>query len=274
MLRRVFTFVPVILLLGAALLLFFVNLAGANPSGVLGKFYWSEVDSSSFNAPWDKARWTLYSLCGEQNGRNYDCTSTKAAFPYSPKDNFGSAENLPQEFIKHRKTYYYLSRFAYAFFLIGIVFAILAIIPTVLSCCLSGFITGILGSIAAGVSLLFTTAGAALNTAAHIKGRNAFNKAGFTSSVSSVMFGITWAAVACLLLSFLWMCFVAGRGASKKLYSGRDDHEAHSEVKAASSESSRNDHVIYNDTQYDPYAQQYAPPPEQKKSKFFLRRTQ
>lgn len=250
MLRRILTFVPLILLLGSALLLFFINLAGANNHGVLGRFYWSEVDSSDFSDH-AKTRWTLYSQCDEKDGKNVNCSSTKAAYPYSPADNFG-ASKVPQEFVKHRKVYYYLSRFAYAFFLIGIVFAIIALVPVLLSCFASGYITGILSSIATGIALFFTTGGVAFNTAAHIKGRNAFNKAGYSSRVSSVMFGIAWACVACLLLAFIWMCVVSGKGAARryrKNHLNDEPHESYAERKTTSTDSSPN-RLVYNDEEF------------------------
>lgn len=252
MLRRIFTIVPIFLLIGASLLLFFINLAGANNSGVLANFYWSEVDARQFDIGRNKVRWTLYSICGVKDGDNADCSSTSPAYPYSPVDNFDSLENIPKEFIDNRDTYYYLSRFAYAFFLIGIVFAIIALIPTLLSCCVSGYVTGILSSIAVGIALLFTAAAASFNTAAHVKGRNAFRDAGYSSNIGTNLFAVTWAAVACLLLSFIWMCCVAIRGASKKLKHA-DDHESYVENKNSSSISSDEQQIF--STHYSQYEQ-------------------
>lgn len=250
MLRRVFTIIPLVLLAGASLLLFFINLAGTNNSGFLAKFYWSEVDSRDFDTSRDKVRWTLYSICAVKDGDNSDCTGASPAYPYSPVDNFDSLDNIPQKFIDNRDTYYYLSRFAYAFFLIGIVFSVLALIPTALSCCLSGFVSGILSSIATGIALLFTAGGASFNTAAHVMGRNAFRDAGYSSNIGTNLFAVTWAAVACLLISFFWMCCVATRGASKKMRSS-EDHESYAENKPSSSISSNENQMF--DSNYNQY---------------------
>lgn len=289
MLRRILTIIPLVLLCGAALLLFFINLTGANNSGVLGEFYWSEVDNAKdFGLPWDKARWTLYSICGVKGGRNYDCSSTTPAYPYSPVDNFSSTDNVPQSFIDNRDTYYYLSRFAYAFFLIGIVFSIIGLIPTLLSCCVKGFVTGILSSVAIGIALLFTLAGACVVTGCHVLGRNAFNDNGYNSSVSAKTFGILWAAVACLLISFIWMCVVSAKGGIKKHRKNGEDHESYAEHKEPSSEfshynenSSYNNEAAYNNdaaynnnayneqSSYNQYEAEEAP----KKKKFFFSRS-
>lgn len=219
MLRRIFTFVPIILLLGLALLLFFINLVGANNTSILGNFYWSKVSGNNLPAPngFLTVRWTSYNICNELGGRNVDCTSTRPAFPYSPRDNFGTSEGIPQTFVKDRDTYYYLTRFAYAFYLVGLVFALLALIPVIFSCFTSGFLTGAFSLAVSGVALLFTAAATALITAAHVKGRNAFNSAGFNSSLGVKMFGIAWAATGALLLAFLWMVCVSSVAGSRKL---------------------------------------------------------
>lgn len=278
MLRRLLTVVPLILLLGAALLLFFINLTGANNSGVLGEFYWSEVDGArDFGMPWDKARWTLYNLCGvNKDGRNYDCTSTTPAYPYSPVDNFATTRDIPQTFIDNRDTYYYLSRFAYAFFLVGIVFSVIAVFPTLLSCCVKGFITGILSSVATGIALLFTAAGAAVVTGAHVMGRNAFNDDGHSSHVSAKNFGILWAAVACLLISFVWMCVVSAKGAAKKHHQKHADDATSFDHKEESSSFShyQEDHSnpdpnpYEEQTSYTPYEEPEAKPAS--KRRFFF----
>lgn len=286
MMRRFLTLIPIILLLGAALLLFFVNLVGANNSGVLGEFYWSEVETNG--TPWTsfgKTRWTLYNMCGVKDGKNFDCTSTTPAYAYSPADNFDSTKGLPESFSDNRDTYYYLTRFAYAFLLIGIVFSVVSLVPVILSCCLSGFVSGILSSVATGIALLFTVAGAAVITAAHVRGRNVFNDNGYSAHVSAKSFGILWAAVACLLISFIWMCVVSGKGAAHKYKKrhGDDYEESNSEPKVSSSEESNynNQNMTYNDNDsfnnQNPYNQSTyngEPEPEPKQSRrFFFNRS-
>lgn len=219
MLRRIFTIVPIVLLLGLALLLFFINLVGANNTSVLGDFYWSKVSGNGLPAPngFQTVRWTSYNICNELGGRNSGCTSTKAAYPYSPKDNFGTSDGIPKTFVKDRNTYYYLTRFAYAFYLVGLVFALFALIPVIFSCFTSGFITGAFSLAVSGLALLFTAAATAFITAAHVKGRNAFRNAGFLAGLGVKMFGIAWAATAALLLAFLWMVCVSSVAGSRRM---------------------------------------------------------
>ncbi|RLV85137.1 Protein SUR7 [Meyerozyma sp. JA9] len=255
MLRRIFTIVPLILLLGSTLLLVFMNIVGANNSSILGDFYWSEADTSSISkANFPKTRWTSYNMCGVKNGRNSNCLSAAPAYPFSPEDNFSTKQGIPQSFVDHRSTYYYLTRFAYVFFLIGIFFTVVALIPVALSMCLTGFVSGILSSVAVGLALLFVAAGASVMTAAHVKGRNAFRNAGMSADLGVKMFAITWAAVACLLLSLLFMCVVSGRAGARKVQRRSDFYEDKPAPARSTSSSS------FDRTAVEPYASQQAEP--------------
>lgn len=239
MLRRLSAIFPIILLLGAGLLLFFINLSGATNTGVLSRFYWSEADTSNISgARFQKTRWTLYSSCEGSSGTNSDCTKHTPAYPYSPKDNFGESSSLPSSFDSDRDTYYYLSRFAYAFFLIGLVFTIVAIFPVLLTLFTSGFITGLISTLSVGLALLFTITAACLITAAHVKGRNAFKNNGHSAHLGVKAFGITWAAVACLLLSFVWAITISSLGGRTAYLRHQENKRASYEQKSVSSSAS------------------------------------
>lgn len=217
MLRRIFTIIPFILLLISAVLLVFMNIVGANNTSVLGKFYWSEATTSLIaKADFEKTRWTSYNICGVRNDRNVNCKPASPAYPYSPEDNFATKDDIPRTFVTDRSLFYYLTRFAYAFFLIGLFFTVVALVPVGLSMCLSGFVSGMLSSLAVGLALLFVAAGASVMTAAHVKGRNAFRNAGMSAGLGVKMFAITWASVACLILTFIFMCVVSGRAGAHK----------------------------------------------------------
>merc|ERR1712113_669368 len=54
---------------------------------------------------------------GVQNGNNNDCTSTRAAQPFNPVGNFGTSSGLPDRFGSENH-FYYLSRFAWVFYII------------------------------------------------------------------------------------------------------------------------------------------------------------
>lgn len=199
---RAFTIVPIFFLLGSALLLILTVINGAGTSSILGKFYWSETDTSDIpGAQFGRTRWTFYRTCGVRDGHNADCTKSSAAYPYSPKDNFGSELGLPNTFISSRDTFYYLSRIGWAFILVGLFFTVVALIVVPLNFCLA--IGGALAAISTFLAFLFVITAACLITAAHVKGRNAFNNAGHSSKIGAKAFGILWAAVACLLITFV-----------------------------------------------------------------------
>ncbi|CAI5760178.1 unnamed protein product [Candida verbasci] len=199
---RALTIIPIFFLLGSTLLLLLTIINGSGTSSILGKFYWSETDTSGIEgAPFDRTRWTFYRICDvSSDGRNSNCQKSSAAYPYSPKDNFNSEEGLPNSFIDDRNTYFYLSRCGWAFILVALVFAVLALIFVPINFCTS--IGGTIGSIFTFISFLFTITAAALITAAHVKGKHEFNNAGHSTNLGAKAFGILWAAVACLLISF------------------------------------------------------------------------
>lgn len=199
---RAFTLVPIFFLLGSTLLLILTVINGSGTSSILGKFYWSETDTSGIpGAQFGRTRWTFYRSCGVRNGHNADCTKSSVAYPYSPKDNFNSEQGLPESFISSRKTYYYLSRIGWAFTLVGLFFTVVALIVVPLNFCFA--IGGALAAISTFLAFLFVITAACLITAAHVKGRNAFNNAGHSSKIGAKAFGILWAAVACLLITFV-----------------------------------------------------------------------
>lgn len=199
---RALNIIPVFFLVGSVLLLILTIINGAGTSSVLGKFYWSETDTSGLTGvPYNKTRWTFYRMCGVDHNKNAHCGKSQAAFPYSPEDNFGRNSGIPQNFIDDRDTYYYLSRVGWAFILVGLFFGVAAMVAAPLNFCY--FVAGIVGLTTAFVSLLFTITAACCITAAHTKGRREWNRAGFPTVLGAKAFGILWTAVACLLISFV-----------------------------------------------------------------------
>ncbi|KAI5970763.1 FMP45 [Candida margitis] len=199
---RAFTIVPIFFLLGSALLLILTAINGAGTSSILGKFYWSQTDTSNIpGAQFQTTRWTFYRSCDVKDGHNYNCTKSKPAYPYSPKDNFGSESGLPNTFVSSRDTYYFLTRIGWAFILVALFFTVVALVVVPLNFCFA--IGGALAAISTFLAFLFTITAACLITAAHVKGRNAFNNAGHKSRLGAKAFGILWAAVACLLITFI-----------------------------------------------------------------------
>ncbi|KAL6451508.1 SUR7 Protein SUR7 [Candida maltosa Xu316] len=213
---RALTILPIFFLLGSVLLLVLTVINGAGTSSILGRFYWSQTDTSGLTGvPFSTTRWTFYRICDVVNNKNANCEKSKAAFPYSPKDNFGADSGIPQDFIDNRDTYFFLSRCGWAFILVGLFFAVVALVLTPLNLCFT--IGGVLGSVSTFISLLFVTTAAALITAAHVKGRNKWNDAGFSSKIGAASFGILWASVATLLISFVTLVLASIFGRRSRL---------------------------------------------------------
>ncbi|KAK6460959.1 endocytosis/sphingolipid biosynthesis/sporulation effector [Scheffersomyces coipomensis] len=206
MLKGLFTSFSFLFLLGAGLLLFLTNLNGGANSSVLRRFYWLQVDTSGISGISESPiRWTLYNICQVDGNKNTNCGKTKAAFPFSPADNFKDASSqLPQDFVNNRDTYFYLSRCAYAFLLVALAFTIFSIIIFIITPFIKVYVITPLFNF---IALLFDVAGAACLTAAYVKGRREFNDAGHTAKINALSFGLLWASVACLILSFIGTIF-------------------------------------------------------------------
>lgn len=214
MFKGIFTLVPLIFLLGSALLLFLVNLNGTTTSSIFKDIYWSQTETGDLTGSnFRTTRWTSYGICDvDLNGHSINCTKHKAAYPYSPQDNFGTLNELPNDFKTSRDTYFYLSRVAYALFLVGLAFTVFAIIPLFLSiCCAGGLFTNICAFLVF-LAFFFTLAAACLITAVHVLGRNTFSDDNFSSKLGKTLFGLTWASVATLLISFIFTCLIGRSG--------------------------------------------------------------
>lgn len=128
----------------------------------------------------------------------------------------------------HSRThkYYYLTRFMFAFVLIGLFFAVCALFLGLLALC--SRIGSFLSSALCLVALFFQTLTAALMTAAYVMGRNNFRSQGKGASLGRYNFGFMWAAVACLFISTVLFCIggtassSSGHSKSRKSGGGRN----------------------------------------------------
>lgn len=74
-------------------------LAGTRNVNPLNQIYFLQADTGRIPGAPQQARWTLWNSCETSpNGRN-DCTFTRAAYPFDPRRNFASEENVPVEFL-------------------------------------------------------------------------------------------------------------------------------------------------------------------------------
>lgn len=211
--RPIFGILSLILLAGAVLLQFFLILAGTTNTTPINHVYFLETTTNGIPGARNPSRWMLLYICGADGSRNANCGSPVPALPFDPprNNNFGTEEGIPDAFIGTNR-YFYLSRFAFAFFLISLFFGVVALLTGVLALCTR--LGAYLSSANAFVALGFQTLFAALMTAWSVLGRNHFRSAGQDASLGRYAYGFTWAAVACYLLSTIFFCI--GGSAGKK----------------------------------------------------------
>lgn len=244
-------------------------MAGSQNASPLNKFYWLQADTSGISGAPSTTRWTLYNRCEVSGGDNVHCTKTTAAYPFDPVRNFGTSTGVPSALADHRKTYYYETRFAFAFYLIAIFFDFFAFVFS---------FVGIPSRLGSGLSALsdilafvFSAAASALITACYVKAKNAFKDDGHSAKLGVKMFAFTWTVVFLHILCFFFSCCAcAGR---KKSYGSDDAYYSSSAVGGFSGTSLRRNrsekeigstpaqkrgffHVKRKDTEYDSESQQ------------------
>ncbi|KAK9359743.1 SUR7/PalI family-domain-containing protein [Lipomyces starkeyi] len=206
---------PFILLSGATLLLLFIILAGVKDSNPLNRIFYFEADTSGIgNAP-PTSRWTLWNVCGVSNGLNSDCSSNKPAYAFQPDVNFGSTSGVPSAILNNHSTYYYLSRFSFAFFLIATIFSGFAFLSGLFAL-FSRLATAVTAGLALA-ALITAIIASSLATALYVKARGAFHSEGRSAHLGVKLFAFAWTSVACLILCSVGylLLFRAGRARSR-----------------------------------------------------------
>ncbi len=205
-----------LLVAGATLCLLFVVFSGSVSNFPFDEFYWLQVDTSTIHdAGSDVTRWTFWGLChptAYESSKNGNCTSQGPDLPLSPLDNFGNSTSLPQDFVVNRDTYYYLSRFAFPFLLVALIFSGVSFICYIFSPCWKSMrrVTTFFVTFA----MIFVLAGSACQTAVSVLAKQKFSDSGRSAKIGPSMMGLCWAAVACLLIVFFLTCC----GAVRKAY--------------------------------------------------------
>jgi len=156
-------FVSLTLLAGGIVLQFFLILSGAVSSAPIDLFYFLEASTNGIADARNPSRWTFFSICGvdPSTGHNANCGAVVPALPFDPPRNFGSTDGIPEQFIGTH-TYYYLSRFMFAFFLMALFFAAVALATGALALC--SRLGGYLSAMTTLVALFFQALAAALMT--------------------------------------------------------------------------------------------------------------
>ena len=92
--------VSLIILAGGVLLQLFTILSGGVNSSPINKFYFLEAgDIGSISGARNPSRWTFFAICGAENGLNANCGKPVPALPFDPPRNFGTTQNVPEQFI-------------------------------------------------------------------------------------------------------------------------------------------------------------------------------
>lgn len=195
---------------GALVLMFLVMLAGTRERNPLNQIYFFRADTGGIpNAP-PVSQWTMWNRCEpDVSGRNTNCLSPRPAYPFDPPSNFGTGENVPENFIGTSR-YFYLTRFMFAFFLISMFFAVCAFFTGLLS--LISRLGGALSGLLALTALFFFSCVAALMTSAYVLGRRNFRNAGRATSIGVKAFAFVWTAWVCLLLASILYFTILGTG--------------------------------------------------------------
>lgn len=207
--------VSLLLIAGAIVMTFFIVLSGSHVGNPENQVYFLQADTGSISnansAYRNPARWTYLALCGVQNGKNANCNPTHAAFPFSPARNFDTTQGVPSAFIGTHH-YYYLSRFAWAFYIIALFFAVVAFFLGLLALCtrLGAYLSGLNAMLA----LFFQTLAAALMTAWTVQGRDHFRQNNTSASLGVKAYAFSWAPWACYFIATILFC--AGGGVDKK----------------------------------------------------------
>lgn len=138
-------------------------MSGAIKSSPINIFYFLEASTNGIANARNPSRWTYFAVCGADpsNGQNANCGSIVPALPFDPPRNFGTQDGVPEQFIGTHQ-YYYLSRFMFAFFLVALFFAAIALVSGLLALC--SRLGGYLSSMTTSVALFFQALASALMT--------------------------------------------------------------------------------------------------------------
>ncbi|CAD6446063.1 9aa202d9-4e5b-4990-9262-966e18b5ed7d [Sclerotinia trifoliorum] len=196
-----------LILIGASIMfMFFVILGGITQTTPLDKTQFLTADTSSIAGARPVSQWNYFRICGEGNT---DCGSSVPALPFGYAW-VGGGDGAPSSLLgSHAKnttssSYYYMWRFGWVFYLIGLFFTVFAFFASMLALCsrLGSFI----GAWLTMVALFFFSIAASLMTAEFVKARNRFHDAGINASLGRYAFGFTWAAWACLAIATILLC--------------------------------------------------------------------
>ncbi|GAP87160.1 putative SUR7 protein [Rosellinia necatrix] len=197
-----------VLLAGAGVLLFFVVLSGVTRTSPLRQTYFLAADTAGIRGARDVSQWTFFRVCGEGNA---GCGRAWPDYPVGwawSKDPTGT--DLPDRLIgSHGNgttsyTYFYLWRFGWVFYLLSLLFTVVAFFTGFVAC--FGRLGSAIAGITSSVALFFHTVAAVLMTVTFVKMRNEFNRVGRDAHIGVYAFGFTFGAWAALFIATALFC--------------------------------------------------------------------
>jgi len=214
--RPILGLLALLLLAGGIVMEFLVILSGLSQTPENQVYFLQAstngIRSSSANYH-NPARWTFLSLCGVSGGNNANCAGTVAGLTFDPVRNFQTTAGVPSPLL-NTSHYFYLSRFAWVFYLIAVFFAVVAFFVGLLALCTR--LGSYLASTTTFVALFFQALAASLMTAWTVQGRNAFRSAGQSANLGTKAYAFTWATFACFLLASIFFCLGGSIGSNDK----------------------------------------------------------
>ncbi|PGH09882.1 hypothetical protein AJ79_05609 [Helicocarpus griseus UAMH5409] len=212
--RPISALIALLFTAGSWIFMILTLIGGAQNKNPLDRTWFLEADTSRIPGAHPVSRWTFWGICGT-NGEKNDCGGTTAAFPLDPPShwNFGTTEGVPEGFIG-TSTYFYMTRFMFAFMLIGLFFIFLALVTGLLAMCTS--IGGWISAFLTVIGLIFQIVTTCLMTAAYVKGRNQFSGNGQPAKVGAKAFGWMWAATVTLFIASILYCVSGIRSGGRR----------------------------------------------------------
>ncbi|KAI1496631.1 SUR7 protein [Biscogniauxia marginata] len=206
---------------GSIVLLFFVILSGVQDTSPLNQTFFLSADTDGITGARQVSQWAYFYICGPGN------TDCSGAWPAPPVGWAWSAnpENAPEQLVGSyggnttSYSFFYLWRFGWVFYLITLVFSIVAFFTSFVACC--GRLGSAIAGFAALVALVFHTVAVSLMTASFVKMRNAFLAAGRDASLGQYGFGFSWGSWAALLVATVLLCVGMRDGGSGRGTFGR-----------------------------------------------------
>ncbi|RYO93066.1 hypothetical protein DL764_008038 [Monosporascus ibericus] len=188
-------------LAGAIVMMFLVILAGVTRATPLDETYFLRADTSGITGARPTTQWTYFHVCSPGN------VNCGGPWPDPPVGWAwdSDTENVPTGLAGSyggdttSSYYYYMWRFGWVFYLLGLFFTVIAFFIGILA--YFGRLGAAISGLTSLTALFFFTLAASLMTATFVKMRNEFRSAGRSAGVGSYSFGFTWAALTCLTIA-------------------------------------------------------------------------